>query len=84
MKRLIQSALLPAIAALGLIGAGCASTEASHNHNHTAAAPVQKDAAPAKTGLGCTQCTCHKFEPRVEDPGSCRMCWHSAAAHTRQ
>jgi len=86
MKRLIQSTLVSATLVLGLLGAGCTSTEADHHHAAApagAAASTQKDAG-AKTGLGCAQCTCHKFEPRVEDATICRMCWHAASAHTRQ
>lgn len=62
---------------LGWIAAGCATTDKP---------PVSSQpstAEPVKTGLACTQCTCRKFEPRVEDANICRMCWHPLANHTR-
>lgn len=79
MKRLITLPLFSAIAALGLLSAGCASTGSGHQHG----SGTTKAAEPAKTGAACAKCTCAKFEPRVEDANSCRMCWHTKAEHSR-
>lgn len=82
MKRLLLNAALLASLALGGLAAGCSTHSDSHaGHSHDTKSPTVTPAPQA--GLACTQCTCRKFEPRVEDAAACRMCWHPLAAHTR-
>lgn len=82
MKRLLLNAALLTTLALGGLVSGCSTTSDSHaGHSHDTKAPSVTPAP--QTGLACTQCTCRKFETRVEDANVCRMCWHPLAAHTR-
>lgn len=59
--------------------AGC------HTGRDSGAPPVSQAASPqAKAdGLACARCVCSHFEPLTEAPGTCRMCTHSRAEHTR-